>query len=211
MQAARVRVNFRLTGSCRGSSCWHGHRWLENFLMGTHRAVETNAGSQPGILGMLWNTTCNQHQEKKCVKTQVVPSSSAIWSTHVTFYQIRNRKHTGNGAFVSWETTCEAKRNMQVFIFLSYFMNRNWKMPRARNCILSLLPNPPFFFSISLSLEFTCQERFFQKKYYVILANFQEIKHRHNIIKSQCKERCLFQKQKWNWKDSFCPSLSFGH
>ena len=85
-------------------------------------------------------------KKRKCVKTQVVPSSSAIWSTHVTFYQVRNRKNTGNGAFVFWETTCEAKWNMQVFIFLSYFMNRNWKMPRARNSILSLLPNPRFFF-----------------------------------------------------------------
>lgn len=152
-------------------------------------------------------------KKRTCVKTQLVPSSSAIWSTRVTFYQVGNRKHTGNGAFVFWETTCEAKRNMQVFVFFSYFMNRNWKMPRARNCILLLLPQLPFFFffSIFLSLESTCQEQFFQKKYYIILANFQEIKHRHNIIKSQCQERCLFQKQKWNWKDSFCPSLSFGH
>lgn len=149
-------------------------------------------------------------KKRTCVKTQLVPSSSAIWSTCVTLYQVRNRKHTGNGAFVFWETTCEAKRNMQVFIFFSYFMNRNWKMPRARSCILSLLPNYLFFsFPFPCPLSPHVRSNFFKRN--IILANFQEIKHRHNIIKSQCKERCLFQKQKWNWKDSFCPSLSFGH
>lgn len=63
--SSKGQGQLQLTGSCRGSACWHGHWWVENFLMGTHRAVETSAGSQAGTLGMLWNTTCNQHQEKE--------------------------------------------------------------------------------------------------------------------------------------------------
>ena len=105
-------------------------------------------------------------KKRKCVKTQVVPSSSAIWSTHVTFYQ-ETENILAMVLLYSERPPVRPSGNAQVFIFLSYFMNRNWKMPRARNCILSLLPNPPFFFSFSLSLEFTCQERFFQKKYYI--------------------------------------------
>lgn len=132
-------------------------------------------------------------KKRKCVKTQVVPSSSAIWSTHVTFYQ-ETENILAMVLLYSERPPVRPSGNSQVFIFLSYFMNRNWKMPRARNCILSLLPNPLFFFPFPCPLSSHVRSDFFKRN--IILANFQEIKHRHNIIKSQCKERCLFQKQK---------------
>lgn len=68
-------VNFRLMGSCRGSACWHGHGgWkIPSWAART--------GQWRPVLGVrlepwvCWNTTYNVWT---CVKTQLVPSSSAI-------------------------------------------------------------------------------------------------------------------------------------
>lgn len=189
----------------QGSGSTSAHRQLQGFCLLAWSLVTGKFphGHTQGSGDQCWESGRNSgyameyHMQsasrKGSVWRQVGPSSSAIWSTHVTFYQ-ETENILAMVLLYSERPPVRPSGNSQVFIFLSYFMNRNWKMPRARNCILSLLPNPLFFFPFPCPLSSHVRSDFFKRN--IILANFQEIKHRHNIIKSQCKERCLFQKQK---------------
>lgn len=106
----------------QGSGSTSAHRQLQGFCLLAWSLVTGKFphGHTQGSGDQCWESGRNSgyameyHMQsasrKGSVWRQVGPSSSAIWSTHVTFYQVRNRKHTGNGAFVFWETTCEAKR-----------------------------------------------------------------------------------------------------